>query len=161
MHKPLTLLLSWTVVVVVANRLVPDPGLWFDPAALAYVVVLPLLIGLATAGPGQLAEAFRDGLSMRPADLPAERRAAAASILHSMGGTAVAAGLLGFFGMLITTFNGIASSDGQATPGNLLGEVPSMVLAPLYGLALKTFLFDPLGQGLEEFESGLGADLEG
>ena len=161
MRRPLALLLSWTVVVLVANRLVPDPDLWFDPAALAYVVVLPLLIGLATAGPAQLAGALADGLSSRQADLSRESRTASASTLYSMGGTAVAAGLLGFFSVLITTFNGIAATGVQATPGDLLGEVPSMMLAPLYGLALKVLLFDALAGGLDAAEPSLGADLEG
>ena len=35
-----------------------------------------------------------------------------------------------------------------------------MTLAPVYGLALKAFLFDPLAEGLEAAEPGLGAELE-
>lgn len=160
-RKPLALLLTWGVLVLVANRLAFSPRLWFDPAVLAYVLALPLLVGVAMVGPAELLRVFQDAFAARPEDLSIERRAHAAATLNALGGCAVAAGVLGLFGMLIAAFNSIASSGGQASAHDLLAGVPSMVLAPVYGLALKAFLFDALAEGLEAAEPGLGADLEG
>jgi len=159
-RKPLALLLTWAVVVLVANRLAFSPRLWFDPAVLAYVLVVPLLVGLAAVGPRDLVWTLRDALGPDPDELPAARRAQAAATLAALSGASVAAGVLGFFGMLINTFNAIAMSGGLAQPSQLLSGVPAMTLAPVYGLALKAFLFDPLAEGLEAAEPGLGAELE-
>jgi hypothetical protein len=159
-RKPIALLLTWTVLVLVGLRLVPSSELLFDPPVFAYVLVVPLLTGLATAGPRGVSRALLDGLAADARDLPVGRRAAGAAILRSLGGTALAAGLLGFFSVVIMTFNSLAASGGQAGPANLLQGLPAMVIAPVYGLGLKAFFFDALADGLEGSESGLGADLE-
>ncbi len=158
-RRILALLLTWTVLVLVANRLVASPRLLFDPPVVAYVAVVTLLAGLASTGPRGLVSALGDALSRDAADLPEERRRVGASTLRSLGGAAVAAGLLGFFGVLIATFNGIVSTSGQASPHDVFLGLPAMVIAPLYGMALKAFLFDALAEGLEGSEPGLGAEL--
>lgn len=158
-RKPIALLLTWTVLVLVGLRLVPSARLLFDPPVMAYVVIVPLLAGLAIAGPQGLYRALRDALAGDAEDLPQPRRSEGASLLRSLGGAAVASGLLGFFTVMIATFNRLAASGGQTEASDLLLGLPAMVIAPVYGLALKAFLFDALADALEGSEPGLAAEL--
>ncbi len=159
-RKPFAIALLWIVVTWVAVRLVGSPLVLLDPPVLAFVLVIPALSALTCVGPRGMGQALGDAFSGKSEDLPLERRLASASTLRSMGSAAIAAGLIGFLGVVVATFNTIASTGGQASPMEFVGALPGMILGPLYGLALKGFLFDVLADGLEGDDSGLGNELD-
>lgn len=154
------LVLLWAVVLLVGAQVTLTPAVLFQLPVLAFVAGLPLLAGLACHGPGAVRDAFRDALSPDAADLPSQRRSTGASTLRSLGGMAVAAGMLGFVGALIATLTLVTATAGSVHPNELLAAVPGMLLAPIYGLSLKCFLLDVLAGALEAAEPGLGVALD-
>ena len=157
--RRLFLLALWGTLIWIAVRLIGSPGLLVDPPVLAFVLGAGLLAGLAAVGPGEFWGSLADGWAGGEG-LPTERRWASATTLRSVGGAALGAGVLGFLGAMIAAFNSIASSGGQANAADFVGGLPGMVLGPVYGLALKSFVFDLLAEGLETTGPGLGGELE-
>ena len=150
---------TWIVLLLVGLQMVPSARDLFDLPVLAYVLFLPWLGSLAVHTPAALTAALRDVCTSRAEELPAERRAASAVVLRGLGGLSLVAGLLGFFAAVIATFQTLTASAGQASPMEVVGGLPGMLIAPVYGLALKAFLYDFLADGLEGAETPLGAEL--
>ena len=61
----------------------------------------------------------------------------------------------------IATINSFAASGGEAEAIDFVFALGTMVLAPIYGLLLRSFLYDPLASALAGPTSELGAALEG
>ena len=152
---------TWTVLLLVGLRMVPSARDLLDLPVLAYVLFLPWLGALAVHPPAAFMAALRDACAARPEELPAERRAASAVVLRGLGRLALVAGILGFFAAVIATFNTLSASAGQASPMEVVGHLPGMLIAPVYGLAFKSFLYDFLADGLDGAEPSLGAELAG
>ena len=159
--RTLYLIGTWIVLILVGLEMVPTAGDLFDLPVLAYVLFLPWLGALAVHSPAALMAAMRDAWTARAEELPAERRAASAVVLRGLGGLSLVAGLLGFFAAAIAMFQTLTASAGQASPMEIIGGLPGMLIAPVYGLALKTFLYDFLADALDGAESSLGAELAG
>ncbi|MCB9916413.1 MAG: hypothetical protein H6828_14890 [Planctomycetes bacterium] len=91
-----------------------------------------------------------------PEDLPAARREASLAALRSAGAASVAVGLLGLLGTLLAALQVTAASAGNASPAELVAAMGAGLLAPLYGVALRAFLYAPLAEGL----AGEGGSVE-
>ena len=159
--RTLYLVATWIVLLLVGLEMVPSARDLFNLPVLAYVLFLPWLGSLAVHSTASLTAALRDAFASRPEELPAERRADSASVLRGLGALSLVAGLLGFFAAVIATFQTLTASAGQASPMEVVGGLPGMLIAPVYGLALKTFLYDFLADGLDGAEPSLGAELAG
>jgi len=134
-----------------------DLSVLLDARAVLFLLAMPPLV-LATAYPLRaVGRAIRDGLDGAPAELPAELRSTSAAILRNLAGVSFGTGLVVFLGSMVATFNAIAGSGGQVGSGHILESMGTMFLGPVYGLALKAFLYDPLAAGLDPRERRHGA----
>ena len=154
------LALAWIVLALVGVRAVPSAGYLVDLRSAALVFFLPWVVAFAVHGVLPSLRALRDGLSSAEGDLPPERRADSAAILVSLGGLSFAAGLVGLLGTFVSILNAIATAGGQVDPSRFVLGLGAMLLAPIYGLVLRSFLYDPLAAALDSPGSGLGATLE-
>lgn len=143
------LLLTWALLLLVAQRLVGDLAGLANPIVVLPVLVLPWLAVLVAHGPAESFAGLRDGFDPRPEDLPHPRRDVSAAVLRTVASASLAGGFLGLFSGVIQTLNTIASSGGQAHPTELIVGVGTSFVAPLYGLALRTFFYEPLAASLE------------
>ncbi|MED6335273.1 MAG: hypothetical protein VYE81_07715 [Planctomycetota bacterium] len=157
-NRLLSLVSTWIVLALVAGSFTDDWGLLIDLRVLAFVLALPWLGVALAASPRAALDAMVDGWRPNP-DLPSERRATSAALLHTVGGASFAAGLLSLLLGMIVTLNVVAASPGQASPLELVSAFGGLVLGPLYGLALMSFLYQPLSAGLEGDGQGLGTEL--
>lgn len=156
------LALAWAVLLLVARAAAGAFDWLVDPRAAVFAIALPLLLVAASSAPRDLAEAFRDALRADCADLPAPRRERGAGVLRSLGGLSLAAGVVAMLGSAIGVLGEIAETAGQVTgsaTGFLAARWGAMLVAPVYGLALKFFLYDPLAQALEA-PAGVATELE-
>lgn len=143
------LLATWALLLLVAQRLVGDLTLLANPIVVLPVLVLPWFAVLVAHGPAETFAALRDAFDPRPEDLPHPRRAVSAAVLRTVAGASLAGGFLGLFAGVIQTLNTIASTGGQAHPTDLIVGVGTSFVAPLHGLVLRTFLYEPLASSLE------------
>ena len=143
------LFVTWIFLVVLVARLAGGLGALWHPAVLGLVLVLPWLAALVAHGARETSGALVDAMDRRPDDIPPDRRRLSATVLRTVGGASVTGGVLGLFAALVQTFNFLASSGGQASPIELVAGVSVGLLAPLYGVALRSFLFAPLADGIE------------
>jgi hypothetical protein len=150
---------SWALLLFVGARLVPAMHYLVDLRSAAFVVFLPWVVVVAAHGPGVAARALIDALSSASAELPPDRRADGVAVLTSLGGLSFAAGIIGLLGTF-ATIQSFAASSGPLESGHLVLATGAMILAPIYGLLLRAFFYDPLAVGLEGPASTLGATLE-
>ena len=92
-------------------------------------------------------------------DLPAERRADSVTALRTLGGASVAMGVVAVLLGMIGVFNSIAATSGQAHPAEMAFGIAGLMIAPLYGVAVRVFLWDPLASALEGAGEDVGSEL--
>lgn len=143
------LALTWLVLVALAARILGGLDGLAHPAVLGHVLVLPWLAALVAHGPRGCSGALLDAFDARPEDVPPERRRVSAVVLRTVGSASVAGGVLALFATMVHTFNTLAASAGQASPIDVVAGLSSGLLAPLYGIALRAFLFAPLADAVE------------
>ena len=129
----------------------------FDPGAIAVTVLLPWIALVVTASMKATATTFADMFSTAAQDLPAAQRAASTTRVEFLAGASVAAGLIAGMLSLVAGFNEIAAQGGQAPAGAWPGLTAGLLLGPVYGLALKTLLYDPAATAL----AAAGTELDG
>lgn len=158
--RSIGLVLAWLLLCFVGARAVPSASYLVDLRSAALVLLLPWVVAFAVHGAGPSVRALRDGFASSSGDLSPERRADSAAILGSLGGLSFAAGLVGLIGTFVATLHAVAASAGTAQPADFVLALGTMVLAPIYGLLLRSFFYDPLASGLRAPVSGLGVELE-
>lgn len=145
----LALVVAWSALFVAISAIAPDVSLLFDPRTVAFVTLFPWLvacIGFPFRDLGaSLADAVRPGIR----DLPVERRVQSARVLRAVGGLTLATGVIAFFGTYLNLLSGLALKTGTATKTDYITGFSAMLLAPLYGLALRAFLYDPIATSIE------------
>jgi hypothetical protein len=57
--------------------------------------------------------------------------------------------MVGLFGAVLSMFTTIAVTGGQGNPAEVVWRLGTLMLSPLYALAIKAFLYDPLAARIE------------
>ena len=83
-----------------------------------------------------------------PSGTPSTRLVATRSRLRFVAGASIAAGVIAASIGLVEEIDAIAREKGNVDSGVWPKFAASMLLGPLYGIALKTFLYDPAESAL-------------
>ena len=145
------LTLTWSLLLVLFNRLLGGLGQLASPDVILPVFILPWLAVIVAHGPKGCFDALADAFDDRPEDIPAARRAASAVVFRTVGSASVAGGLIGLLAGVVHTMSVVGASSGQASPTGIIISVGTSFVVPLYGLTLRTFLFEPFAMSLEDF----------
>jgi len=138
----------------------PVPSKFFDLPTFLFVVALPLLVVGVTHSPKAVWDALASGFTNRLEDRPREARLASAALLRSLGAVSLSAGMVGLFGAVLAMFHTIAVTGGQGNPAEVVWRLGSLMLSPLYALAVKAFLYDPLAARIEGLAESRGEVFE-
>ena len=144
------LTLTWVLLLVLVGRLLGGLDQLASPDVILPVFILPWLAVIVAHGPKGCFDALADAFDDRPEDIPAARRAVSAVVFRTVGSASVAGGLLGLLAGVVHTMSVVAATSGQASPTGIIVSVGTSFVLPLYGLTLRTFLFEPLAMSLED-----------
>lgn len=146
------LTLTWSLLLVLLSRLLGGLGQLASPDVIIPVFVLPWLAVMVAHGPKGCFEALADAFDDRPEDIPAARRSASAVVFRTVGSASVAGGLIGLIAGVVYTMSVVTATGGQANPTGIIISVGTSFVVPLYGLTLRTFLFEPFAMSLEDVD---------
>lgn len=119
-----------------------------DPVGLAVVLFLPWITLASTDSVHAAGATFSDAFLKRPSGTPSTRLVSTRSRLRFVAGASIAAGVIVACMGLVEEINAIAGAKGNVDAGVWPRFAASMLLGPLYGIALKTFLYDPAESAL-------------
>lgn len=155
----LILAAPWALLILLGVRTTGDAASLFHGPALILVVGVPFLVAALAHRPGNVGRALVDAFAGEAADLPSERRAQSVAVLRTLGGTALAMGIVAVLLGMIAILNALATAGGQTPTTQLAMGVGGLMIAPLYGVAVRVFLWDPLANALEGSGEALAAEL--
>ena len=142
------LALGGLMLLFTSNARWSNAAALIDPASFAFVLVLPWVALAVTDSVRGARITFTDGFLSVPANAPANRLADTRSRLRFVAGATVAAGVVGAIFGFVQELNALAMVEGNAEPGVWPRFAASMLLGPLYGVGLKSFLYDPTESAL-------------
>lgn len=155
LKRLLPLALGAVVLVLAVRGRWNNPDVLLDPRSLAMTVVIPWLVLALTDSVRSATDTLRDVFARRPADLPADQRAASISRIEFLAGASVAAGLIAAMMSLLTGLNEIASLSGSADASMWPKLTAGLLVGPVYGIAIKVLLYDPAATALASAGAGL------
>tara|TARA_R110002126_G_scaffold28577_6_gene95337 strand:+ start:5863 stop:6363 length:501 start_codon:yes stop_codon:yes gene_type:complete len=157
----IALVAPWGVLALMGSHaLGGDLASLVHVPALVFICGVPVLVAALAYRPQSVAHAFVDAFGSHPGDLPHDRRDTSVAVLRTLGGTALALGIFLVLLGMIALLNAVAASPDQAHPAEIASGVAGLMIAPLYGVAIRVFLWDPLANGLEGAGDGAGAELQ-
>lgn len=154
------LVVAWSALFVGVSAIAPDVALLLDLRTAAWVVLFPWLVAWIGFPLRDIGAALGDASRLNVRDLPLERRMQSARVLRAVGGLTLATGIVAFFGTYINLLSGIAMTTRTVTTADYMNGLGAMLLAPLYGLALRAFLYDPVAASIEGATSELASELD-
>lgn len=160
LRRLLGLFALWSVLALFVSRTTGgNLGAFVHLPMLLLVLAVPFLVASIAHGPSACAAALVDALGSE-GDLPGERRRASTAVLRTLGGVSVAMGVVAVLLGMIGVLHGIAVSSGQASTSEMAFGVAALMVAPLYGVGVRAFLWDPLADAVEGSGEDVGAELE-
>lgn len=134
-----------------------DPRLLWEPRQLLLVLVAPAAFVALSHGAGAPARAVGLALSRSAADRPPDARESAGAVLRELGGLSIAVGAAAFTLELVRLLTLLAAAAGQANPTEVVVGLGAALVGPLWGVALKLLVFDPLATAVEPAPGELAA----
>ena len=157
----IALVAPWGVLAFMGSRsLGGDLASLVHMPAIVMVAGLPVLIAALAYRPRSVANALMDAFDSNAGDLPHARRETSVAVLRTLGGAALAIGIFSVLLGMISLLNVVAASPGQPHPAEIASGVAGLMISPLYGVAIRVLLWDPLANGLEGAGDGAGAELQ-
>ena len=157
----IALVAPWGVLILMGSHaLGGDLSSLVHVPALVLICGAPVLVGALAYRPQAVAHALVDAFAANPGDLPHERRATSVAVLRTLGGVALALGVLSILLGMIALLNVVASNGGQPHSAEIASGAAGLMISPLYGVAIRVFLWDPLANGLEGAGDETGAELQ-
>ncbi|MBI1381796.1 MAG: hypothetical protein GC161_12000 [Planctomycetaceae bacterium] len=126
-----------------------DPSLLFEPRQLLLVVGLPYLFAALSHGPAAAPRAVALAIAADSRDRSGDERDAAGALLRELGGLAVAVGAAAFTLELLRVLTAVAASTDTAGANELVVGLGASLVGPLWGVALKLLVYDPLATAVE------------
>ncbi len=148
---------AFAVLGVVAVFVTGDVALLLDVRAAAVVLGGPWLIAVTTWPVATVTSAIRDAFDPRAEDLPLPRRERSADVLRGLARQALALGVVMLLAGALHAMSRVAHAGGSVSPADIVGTFGGVLLAPVYGLALSAFFYEPLAARLGGISETLSA----
>lgn len=148
LRRLLPLALALFVLLFALQRRWGVPEALVDPSAFLWTLLLPWLALVLSDSFASATRTAQD-LFRSTESLERVRVRASAARLASLGASSITAGVLVGAAATISIFNGLAVQGGNVEPASAVPTVMvGLALGPIYGLALKAFLYDPAAAAL-------------